>query len=342
MALFCPLALADAIELEAIVDFPVIDAGEVPYYVDNARNALAINAAIVDYRYRFARAEHLFSSTSANYDLTLTTLGEFDGEGQYRIWVDGVLVGQAVNAYTDQSFDTQQFMFEDVPVASGSTLAVESMATSNGLVPENGEFAFARGRWVSLTLDETGEFTGALPAAGNVDLSIDLPTAFAGPAERVLPVSMTLYNASEDTVATGVSIDISLPDSLLASSSDCYEIDNEAGITTLRCPTEEIAPGATATHSLGVLGNVPGLHTLTAIISSDQQDSAPENNRAATSLSFSSSVEDTAFPSIDNEAEDTDEETSAIKISSGGAMFWLLPVLCVMLARRQLCVTRVA
>ena len=81
----------------AISDFPVIDAGEVDYYVDNTNNALAINAAVVADRDKFARASTTFTGDSAVYPVRITTLTEEDGESTYRLLVNGTVVGTYQN-----------------------------------------------------------------------------------------------------------------------------------------------------------------------------------------------------------------------------------------------------
>ena len=50
------LLYAETITLQALDDFPSIDAGEVPYTAENVRDALQINAAVEEYRDKFARA----------------------------------------------------------------------------------------------------------------------------------------------------------------------------------------------------------------------------------------------------------------------------------------------
>ena len=71
-----PLA-AETYEFGAASDFPVIDAGEVPYYPDTAngkRDWLAINAAKESYRDLFARAETPFNGVAGSYNVTITAI----------------------------------------------------------------------------------------------------------------------------------------------------------------------------------------------------------------------------------------------------------------------------
>jgi len=76
--LFSTSVYANPIVYNAITDFPVTDAGEVPYYVDTGRQALAINAAQVSFRDRFARAEVVYDGQPGVFQFTLVALAERD------------------------------------------------------------------------------------------------------------------------------------------------------------------------------------------------------------------------------------------------------------------------
>jgi hypothetical protein len=136
----------------ATIDFPNINAGEVPYYKDDARNALAIDASVVSYRDKFARATASFTGTAGNYDVTITALGETDGDCFYRLLVNGNVMGTRQNTPVTVDYTPQNHTFTNVAIPAGATLGVESNAVSNGLIPEAGGFAFARGRWTTLAL----------------------------------------------------------------------------------------------------------------------------------------------------------------------------------------------
>ncbi|MGB0372306.1 MAG: PKD domain-containing protein, partial [Opitutales bacterium] len=175
---------ADPYNLQAIVDFPDIDAGAVPYTVDGARNALQIDATVEENRGPFARATTTFFGEAGSYDVTIATIGEYDGESQYRFYVNGVQVGTTVtNDSTNQGFDPQTHVIATgVQIPAGATLAVESNAASNGEVLEGDppEPAWARGRWTGLSFTQVN-------------------TPPAGPAV----VSLTLVNATTDQPVPG-------------------------------------------------------------------------------------------------------------------------------------------
>jgi len=149
---------------DATSDFPNITAGEVPYYKHTAENALAIDASTVSYRDKFARAQLTFSGTAGNYDVTITSLRELDGECTYRFLVNGSVVGTAQNSTTTTDYNPENHIFRNITIPAGATLAVESNTDSNGLVPEGDGFAWARGRWTTLTLSPPEESLVNAPA----------------------------------------------------------------------------------------------------------------------------------------------------------------------------------
>jgi hypothetical protein len=142
-----------ALVYEATTDFPNIDAGEVPYYKET-RPALAIDAANVAYRDKFARAQRTFDGAAGNYDVTITALRELDGECTYQFLVNGSVVGTAQNSTTDTDYAPEDHVFRNITIPAGATIAVESKTDSNGAVLENpaepGVYAWARGRWTQV------------------------------------------------------------------------------------------------------------------------------------------------------------------------------------------------
>ena len=160
---------------DAITDFPAINAGEVPYYKDTARNALAINAATVANRDKYARATVPFDGAAGVYDATITALGETDGECHYRFLVNGAVVGTAQNRPTATDYVPQDHVFPNVNIPAGATIAVESDDVSNGLVPEGTGFGYARGRWTTLSLTPASGATGDPVANAGADKNLVLP-----------------------------------------------------------------------------------------------------------------------------------------------------------------------
>lgn len=141
----------------AVKDFPKTDGGEVPYQVpgkEKWRQVLSINAGNPAYRDKFARAERVFEGATGSYDVTITTLTEFDGECVYRILVDGKVVGSFTNPRVgdEGDFKHHKHTWKKVALKQGSKLAIESNTASNDLIPEGDGFAWARGRWSQIEL----------------------------------------------------------------------------------------------------------------------------------------------------------------------------------------------
>jgi hypothetical protein len=140
--------------LSAIKDFEKKNDGEVPLYIDKQRNAVAINAANESYRGKWAKATTVFKGKSGKYDVTITTLTEEDGECTYKIFVNDLEVGNYQNPRVKKVGDSQpnKHLWKDIDIKSGDKLSIESNTHSNGIIPENGAFAWARGRWRQIEL----------------------------------------------------------------------------------------------------------------------------------------------------------------------------------------------
>jgi hypothetical protein len=137
----------------AVTDFADIASGEIPYYIDKQHKALAINAAKKEHRGPFARAIMTFEGAPDVYNVTITTIGEEDGDCVYRFFVNDECVGKVSNKSTEKAFETQSHSIAlSVEIPVGATLAVESSAVTNGKIPEGDGTAWARGRWTGLTL----------------------------------------------------------------------------------------------------------------------------------------------------------------------------------------------
>ena len=293
-----PTLSAQSIELEAITDFPDLTSGEVPYYIDTVgdRNVLAINAANVEYRDKYARAVTTFTGASGNYDVTITALGEVDGEGEFRFLVNGVLVGAAFNERVDVDWGEQFHTFDDVGLNSGDEIAVESSALSNGLIPENGEYAFARGRWRSLTLTFDDGTTAISETADLIVTGNSASTTLQAGESGEIFFSVT--NQSIDVVATNIDLDLTAADSLTAEFVDATAIASLAGGETVEVPV-------TVTANLMATAPVGTDITLTA--TADQADPDTSNNDAVQSIT----VEMIVPPADVSETESSEEIVTA-------------------------------
>lgn len=140
--------------LLATADFNATEVdGYIPYYVDKARDALAINAGNESFRNRPAAARHRFTGEAGSYALTLYTMKETDGESEYTVSINGVEVLRTTNAPTSIDYSLHEsHAKENVQLKQGDAIQVTSNAVTNGLIPEGDITAFSRGRWTELML----------------------------------------------------------------------------------------------------------------------------------------------------------------------------------------------
>lgn len=276
-------AYAQSIELQAISDFTNLDSGEVPYYLDIAggRNVLAINAADPAYREKFARAEHEYTGSDGIFDITINALGEIDGDGTYRLIVNGVIQGESVNDPVSHDYVVIEHTFQGIALTTLDTIAVESNAVSNDTIPEGDGFAFARGRWRSVSLDVHDPSEVVVDTSADLGLSLSTIDSIAQPGGQA-PFIVSVINNSEVTTATGPVVEFSLPDEItFYNSEDCA-----ATQTGVRCLLPNLAPAEIASVSFIADINASGWLSLSASVSADQPDNERTNNAA--NLSFES------------------------------------------------------
>ena len=270
---------AETITLNAIEDFPAIEDGEAPYEVNADAGTLAIDATVVDSGNRFARATTSFTGAGGSYDLTLITLGEAAGESQYRVVVNDITVGVAVNAPLANddaitSVTEQQHIFTGVFIPVGAILSVESNAVSNGQIAEGEGFATARGQWSELTLQNDNP-------AQSIDLLLD-----ASVVERNLragdefSLTIDITNNSESETATQPLVFAQVPSTIDFNLP--AECTIRSASTTLTCELAEIGPQQTRTINLPGLANATGLINIELSVSADQNDNDLSNNRVLT------------------------------------------------------------
>lgn len=171
----------ESLLFKALTDFPDINAGEVPYYQDNSRQALAINAANLDYREKFARAVRSFAGPSGVFNVAITTVIEEDGESTFRLLVNGEIVATFQNPYIgpggERNNQPHRHLWRNITLMAGDELAVESDTHSNGELPEPGGFAWARGRWRQIALQIVERFpVSHLPFEGDLTDTVGHPT----------------------------------------------------------------------------------------------------------------------------------------------------------------------
>jgi hypothetical protein len=257
---------ADTVVYDARSDFDSLNDGAAPYYKDRRQDALAIDASEEDYREVFARASTTFTGASGIYDVTITALGEEDGECEYRFLVDGVVVGTAVNQATDTDYELQQHTFTDISIPSGAEISVESNALTNGLIPEGNGTAYARGRWRTLTLESTS-------LASAVDLSLEA-SANAATVNSDYTVSVTVTNNSNDETATAPVVELTVPAETTVSHDGSCTTDNGS----LNCALAELSAGESRTLEFVANTNRADAVSFTGTVSADQPDNNTSNN----------------------------------------------------------------
>jgi hypothetical protein len=137
--------------LRAIEDFPRLEVpGFVPFYIDETRQALAINS--VQYPDTFAAAEAVWQGETGIYNVVIHTVPENDGENLYRLHVNGRLVGEFTNPKVPVQWGLAIHAWPAIEIHSGDVIRVTANNGSNGVVPEGEGFAYARGRWTQLYL----------------------------------------------------------------------------------------------------------------------------------------------------------------------------------------------
>ncbi|MFK8080746.1 MAG: GlyGly-CTERM sorting domain-containing protein [Granulosicoccus sp.] len=308
---------ADTFSYLAITDFPNINAGDVPYYVDSDRQALGIDAAVVEYRDRFAKAEVVFDGQPGLYQFTLVAFAENDGEADYRLSINGEIVGLVSNPEVGEPFAEVRHEFADISVPAGAVIAVESLANSNGKIPENGEFAFARGRWKALELSATEDENSDPDLRVNGGVDNQQPTV-----GDTVELSLTVGNAVESDVATGVVVLVSLPTAglELADQSVC-----SSTVTGIECSVPELPAGESVNLSVNLRATAELSESQVVIsVGADQTD----RNQADNSLSISLSVTaeelidpvETTPPEGEVEVVETQTETGADRAGSETAI----------------------
>jgi hypothetical protein len=146
------------VSLEALSDFAINTSNntETSYYRDESNGVLAINAADINQRNKFAKATSVFKGENGLYKVSFVTIAENDGESSYEIRVNGTTVYNVTNPETTESFKTTRFDLDKMYLEKNDIIEIASTAVTNGKIPENNETAYSRGRWSTLRLIPDG------------------------------------------------------------------------------------------------------------------------------------------------------------------------------------------
>ncbi|TMM58420.1 DUF5060 domain-containing protein [Maribacter algarum] len=141
-------SIKKGMSLHSLSDFQINPSSATStYYKDEKNKALAIDAANKSLRNKFAQAKTVFNGERGMYRLSLATMTENDGESSYVVKVNGSVLDTLVNPPTNDTYDEVNHNFGEYFVATNDIIQVESMAVTNGKIPENDETAWSRGRW---------------------------------------------------------------------------------------------------------------------------------------------------------------------------------------------------
>lgn len=138
----------------AAADFNLQNGTDKTFYFDKYRKALAINAGNSQLRDVFISANKTLGQSfpAGKYRVQLTSITEEDGESSYRIYKNKQLIQTVTNPETQLSFETVTHKLGTFEFNAGDVITVEANAVTNGKIPEGDITAYARGRWLSLTL----------------------------------------------------------------------------------------------------------------------------------------------------------------------------------------------
>ncbi|WP_248722827.1 hypothetical protein [Seonamhaeicola sp. ML3] len=144
--------ISDILVLSGITDFKIDTTQEASYYQEKKRGTLAINAANVEFRDKWAGATHTFNGKTGYYSAEIETITENDGESVYQFYVNNKILKSLGNPETSESFMAVTLKIGKVFLKTGDQITITSKAVTNGKIPEKGGTAWSRGRWKSLKL----------------------------------------------------------------------------------------------------------------------------------------------------------------------------------------------
>ena len=225
--------------------------------------------------------------------------------------------GSAINSPANVDYEVQQHTFPGITIPADAVLAVESNAVSNNSVPEGAGFAYARGRWRTLTLESIVDDNSDVIV---VDLALSITTTNSEPQlGEELSFWISVFNDDDLQVATAPAINSVLPDSLeFVSSEHCSH--SAAGLV---CDLPEIPAMSIETVSFTTRVVESGLIELSATASADQAEPDMSNNTGSIRLTTSGSNATTTAPESQAATGKTYVETG-----TGAVAFrFILPVM---------------
>lgn len=178
------------------------------HYAHTNRNALAVNSN--QFPGEFARSYVDFTGVANTYNVTLSTLAENDGESTYILYIDGIEKGRQTNPTTNNIYsDTTLTLAQDLAIPLGAEISIESNATTNGLILEEGVPLYARGRFIGISLTATQNvIPDNIPVYVPFTKQIPNTNLQAEDYDESVETSPSTYNDNtyRDTSASGVEV----------------------------------------------------------------------------------------------------------------------------------------
>jgi len=213
-----------------------------------------------------------------------------DGAADYRLLVNGELVGEATNPAVQTDYTVIRHTFEDIFIPVGAVIAVESLANTNGLIPEGDGTAFARGRWTGLELEEIiVDEPPVVVGPSDIDLSLQMVSSKAAvDFNESFHFNLRVSNSASSMTATQPTVTISIPLETISVVSADQCIENTRGLV---CTFPEISASMSESMTLAFSSLETELViNVQAEVSADQSDRDGSNNAGELNITIADST----------------------------------------------------
>ncbi len=140
---------SDTWDLSKPEDYKAIGAIEVP------KKGFQINTVKQPHN-EWATAKTIYDGVSGVFNLIFTSLLETDGECYYKVLINGKTVleyqNPRIHGTENKEYTPYVVGVKNIKLEKGDTIQVDFKSNSNGLVPEKGDFGWARARWKSISI----------------------------------------------------------------------------------------------------------------------------------------------------------------------------------------------
>jgi hypothetical protein len=126
-------------------------------YFDEYREAYAVNT-VTQPTDQWGAAEAVFGGEDGVYSMVFTSRLETDGEPTYKVLVNNREVLLFTNPRTFNlgipEHEPYTLIVKNIPMQKNDLVRVEFLPHSNGLVPEDDAFGYARARWKNIVFQK--------------------------------------------------------------------------------------------------------------------------------------------------------------------------------------------